>query len=65
LPLLNRLFQAALGVNYRWFLSDVDFGSSAKRLTIQIDFVSGTRFRTRRQLTRIPWMTQCRSATDT
>jgi len=40
----SKLFEAALGISDPWFVSGVDFDVTAKRLTVQIDFVAGTRF---------------------
>ncbi|RQS12266.1 hypothetical protein DIE07_08800 [Burkholderia sp. Bp9002] len=47
------------------FASGVDGDSAAKRLMIQIDFAAGTRFRIRKWLARIPWMTLSSSASGT
>ncbi|BDB30513.1 ISL3 family transposase (plasmid) [Cupriavidus sp. P-10] len=40
----SKLFEAALGVSAPWFVREVDFNAQTKTLTIQIDFVSGSRF---------------------
>ncbi len=40
----SKLFEAALGVSDPWFVREVDFDAEAKMLTIQIDFVAGSRF---------------------
>ncbi|KVU28036.1 hypothetical protein WK65_08195 [Burkholderia ubonensis] len=40
----SQLPEAALGVSNLWFVSGVDFDAAAKRLTIRIDFSTGTRF---------------------
>jgi len=40
----SQLFEAALGVSVPWFVKDVSFDVAAKRLTIEIDFASGSRF---------------------
>lgn len=38
------LFQSALGITDPWFVKDVNFDVNQKVLTIQIDFVRGSRF---------------------
>lgn len=40
----SELFEAALGVSDPWFVREVDFSAQTKTLTIQIDFVAGSRF---------------------
>jgi transposase len=40
----SQLFEAALGVSDPWSVKDVSFDVAAKRLTIEIDFASGSRF---------------------
>ena len=40
----NKLFESALGLSDPWFVRGVDFNAEAKTLTIQIDFVAGSRF---------------------
>ncbi len=40
----GKLFEAALGISDPWFVREVDFNAEAKTLTIQIDFVAGSRF---------------------
>lgn len=40
----SKLFEAALGVSDPWFVREVDFSAQTKTLTIQIDFVAGSRF---------------------
>ncbi len=40
----SKLFEAALGISDPWFVREVDFNAEAKTLTIQIDFVAGSRF---------------------
>jgi transposase len=40
----NQLFEAALGIVKPWFVRGVDFNAAAKTLTINVDFVAGTRF---------------------
>ncbi|MGT2434147.1 ISL3 family transposase (plasmid) [Cupriavidus basilensis] len=40
----SKLFEAALGVSDPWFVREVDFNAQTKTLTIQIDFVAGSRF---------------------
>ncbi|MBP0623997.1 ISL3 family transposase [Cupriavidus consociatus] len=40
----SKLFEAALGVSDPWFVREVDFNAQTKMLTIQIDFVAGSRF---------------------
>jgi transposase len=40
----NRLFEQALGIKAPWYVSSVDFSAKEKRLTINVDFVAGSRF---------------------
>lgn len=40
----SQLFESALGISDPWFVSGVDFDAAAKRLTINVDFVAGSRF---------------------
>lgn len=40
----SKLFEAALGVSDPWFVREVDFNARTKTLTIQIDFIAGSRF---------------------
>ena len=40
----NQLFEAALGINYPWFVQAFAFDASQRRLTVGIDFVPGSRF---------------------
>ncbi|QUN31980.1 ISL3 family transposase (plasmid) [Cupriavidus sp. KK10] len=40
----SKLFEAALGVSDPWFVREVDFNAQTRTLTIQIDFVAGSRF---------------------
>ena len=40
----NQVFEAALGITSPWFVKAVDFDAPQRRLTINIDFVPGSRF---------------------
>jgi transposase len=40
----NKLFEAALGIAQPWYVAGVDFDAAQKVLTINVDFVAGTRF---------------------
>lgn len=40
----KELFAAALGLSEPWFVEHLEFDASAKKLTIEIDFVAGARF---------------------
>jgi len=40
----DKLFESALGISAPWSVKSVDFDAAAKRLTVLIDFVPGTRF---------------------
>ena len=40
----EKLFEAALGIEVPWFVSEVKFDPAARSLTIQIDFGVGSRF---------------------
>jgi transposase len=40
----NDLFAAALGIQSPWFVQSVTFDETKRQLTIQVDFVVGTRF---------------------
>ncbi|GAC1579355.1 MAG: ISL3-like element ISMac21 family transposase [Novosphingobium sp.] len=40
----NQLFEAALGIKSPWFVQGVDFDEAKRELTIQVDFVAGSRF---------------------
>jgi len=40
----SQLFAAALGIQSPWFVQGVDFDEAKRQLTIQIDFVAGSRF---------------------
>ena len=40
----NQLFAAALGITAPWFVETVDFDAGQLRLTIHVDFASGSRF---------------------
>jgi transposase len=40
----NKLFEAALGIGRPWYVQGVDFDADRKVLTINVDFVAGTRF---------------------
>lgn len=42
--MMRQLFEQALGISSPWFISDVDFDSSEKRLTLCIDFTKGSKF---------------------
>jgi len=40
----NDLFAAALGIQSPWFVQGVNFDEAKRQLTIQVDFVAGSRF---------------------
>ncbi|MEX3606485.1 MAG: ISL3 family transposase, partial [Burkholderia sp.] len=40
----SKLFETASGISDPWFVNGIDFDASAKRLTVNIDFVAGSRF---------------------
>ncbi|MEX3605823.1 MAG: ISL3 family transposase, partial [Burkholderia sp.] len=40
----SKLFETALGISDPWFVNGIDFDVAAKRLTVNIDFVAGSRF---------------------
>lgn len=40
----NQLFEQALGIVTPWYVSGVEFSAAEHRLTIKVDFVSGSRF---------------------
>ncbi len=40
----DKLFESALGISAPWSVKSVDFDAAARRLTVLIDFVPGTRF---------------------
>jgi transposase len=40
----NKLFETALGIASPWYVEGVDFDAARKVLTINVDFVAGTRF---------------------
>jgi transposase len=40
----NQLFEAALGIKTPWYVQGVDFEEDKRQLTIQVDFVAGSRF---------------------
>jgi transposase len=40
----EKLFEAALGVSSPWFVTGVEFSAAARTLSINIDFVAGSRF---------------------
>jgi transposase len=40
----SQLFEAALGIKSPWFVQGVDFDEAKRQLTIQVDFVAGSRF---------------------
>jgi transposase len=40
----NKLFETALGIAKPWHVGGVDFDAAEKTLTINVDFVAGTRF---------------------
>ena len=40
----EKLFEAALGITPPWFVAGVDFDAAQRTLTIQVDFVAGSRF---------------------
>ena len=39
-----KLFESALGIAAPWFVAGTDFNAAGRMLTIQIDFVAGSRF---------------------
>lgn len=41
---MKNIFSAALGINNPWFIVDVRFDSSKKRLDIDLDFTKGSKF---------------------
>jgi transposase len=40
----NKLFETALGIAAPWYVGGIDFDAARKMLTINVDFVAGTRF---------------------
>ena len=42
--MVTQLFEQALGVETPWYINNVDFDAEKKVLTIEIDFVAGSRF---------------------
>ena len=40
----NQLFAVALGIESPWFVQGVDFDEAKRQLTIQVDFIAGSRF---------------------
>jgi transposase len=42
--MVTKLFEQALGVETPWYVSNVDFDPAKKLLTIEIDFIAGSRF---------------------
>lgn len=42
--MVTQLFEQALGVEAPWYVNNVDFDAEKKLLTIEIDFVAGSRF---------------------
>lgn len=40
----EKLFESALGIGAPWFVAGVDFDAQSRMLTIQVDFVAGSRF---------------------
>jgi len=40
----SQLFEAALGIKSPWFVEGVDFDETKRQLTIQVNFVAGSRF---------------------
>ena len=40
----NQIFEAALGIVNPWYIKGVDFDAERKSLSIQIDFIAGSRF---------------------
>lgn len=40
----EKVFETALGIGAPWFVNGVDFDAAARTLTINIDFVAGSRF---------------------
>ncbi len=40
----NQIFASALGIAKPWYVNGVDFDATRKTLTINVDFVAGTRF---------------------
>jgi transposase len=41
----NKIFEAALGIASPWYINGVDFDATGKLLTINVDFIAGSRFR--------------------
>lgn len=41
---MERLFEAALGINNPWFVKSINFDSQSKRLDLVIDFTRGSKF---------------------
>jgi len=44
-PMMQKLFETALGIQAPWYVKSVDFNVAAKRLDIEVDFERGSRFR--------------------
>jgi len=44
-PMMQKLFETALGIQAPWHVKSVDFNVAAKRLDIEVDFERGSRFR--------------------
>ena len=42
--MMNPLFEAALGLKAPWYIRQIDFNEAEKTLTIEIDFIAGSRF---------------------
>jgi transposase len=40
----NKIFSAVLGIQEPWYVKGIDFDETEKRLTIGIDFITGSRF---------------------
>lgn len=40
----EKLFETALGLSTPWYVAGVEFDAEARRLTIRVDFTSGSRF---------------------
>ncbi|MEX3606570.1 MAG: hypothetical protein VB142_10795 [Burkholderia sp.] len=38
------MFETTLDISDPWFVNGIDFDGTAKRLTVNIDFVAGSRF---------------------
>jgi len=50
-PMMQKLFETALGIQAPWHVKSVDFNVAAKRLDIEVDFERGSRYRRKRVAT--------------